>query len=509
MASVHPFQHIYFNYFEDRFTPGYLRTRYDIEVTGSANSAGVRYLAEAHPDPNLSVSGTPWGWELLSEERKASSPSRSSGGYSDFYLTTHRDSAWSGNVETDLFAPAIYSRSVYGNPVVSVLAVNLNLVDAETAAPYRATLAAAASGALGEPIARAEYDIYLRDDALIFVKEDCDTPKDVDGGFRIIIAPKHADDLPRMSRESGLHILKFVFPMYGVSLDGACLIRRPLPDYPIRAMVASRAYEDRELWRATITPPPDAADLESYRAEYARVSAGEPLIRSEFDVYADGGALVYLKETCAEDDTRGRFLLSAYPANPDDLPEEFAESGHQSRNFDFDPLGIRFDGKCMARREVPKYPVRAIQAGRWIPGESGIWSAAVRLPPDEDALALYRAEYARVSAGEPLIRSEFDVYVDGGALVYLKETCAEDDTRGRFLLSAYPADPADLPDGFAELGHESRNFEFDPLGIRFDGKCMARRELPKYPVRAIETGRWIPGESGIWNETVELQTGRR
>ena len=77
------------------------------------------------------------------------------------------------------------------------------------------------------------------------------------------------------------------------------------------------------------------------------------------------------------------------------------------------------------------------------------------------------------------------------------------------MLSAYPADPAGLPDGFAELGHESRNFDFDPLGIRFDGKRMARRELPKYPVRTIETRRWIPGESGIWNETVELPPGRR
>ena len=509
MASIHPFQHVYFNSFVDRSTPGHLRTQYDIEIQGAANTEGIRYLAETNPDPNLSVAGAPWGWEILSEERKASSPTRASEGYSDFYLTIHRESTWSGNIETDLFAPAIFQRTVYGNPVVSVLAVNLNLVDVETAAPYRAMLADAASGAFGEPAARGEYDIYLRDDALIFLKEDCDAPEDMDGGFRIIVSPKRADDLPRMSRESGLHILKFVFPMYGVALDGACLIRRPLPDYPIRAMVATRIYEDNELWRATITPPPDAAELESYRQEYARVSAGEPLIRSEFDVYVDGGALVYLKETCEDDDTRGRFQLSAYPANPDDLPAGFAELGHQSRNFIFDPLGIRFDGKCMARRELPKYPVRAIETGRWIPGESEIWSAAVRLPPDEDALALYRAEYARVSAGEPLIRSEFDVYVDGGALIYLKEQCAEDDTRGRFLLSAYPANPADLPDGFAELGHESRNFEFDPLGIRFDGKCMARRELPKYPVRAIETGRWIPGESRIWSETVELPTGRR
>ena len=435
----------------DRSTPGHLRTLYDIEIQGSANVEGFRYLAEAYPDPALTVSGAPWGRPLLSEERKAASPVYTRVGYSDFYLTNHRESTWSGNVEKDLFAPAIYQRGVYGNPVTSVLAVNLNLVDDETAAPYRRILEDAASGALGEPIAREEYDLYLRDNALIFVKEDCDANKDADGGFRINVAPKRPADLPRMSRESELHILKFSFPMYGVALDGACLIRRPLPDYPIRGIVALRHYDDRELWRASITPPPSAADLESYRAEYARLSAGEPLTRSEFDVYADSDSLVYLKEPCAADDTRGRFLLSAYPANPADLPDDFAELGHQSRNFDFDPLGIRFDGKCMARRELPKYPIRAIETGRWIPGESRGWSAAVRLPPDDDALAWYRGEYARVSGGEPLIRSEFDVYADGDSLVYLKESCAADDTRGRFLLSAYPANPADLPAEFAEI----------------------------------------------------------
>ena len=509
MASVHPFQQAYFNHFADRSAPGHLRARYDIEIQGSANTEGVRYLAAAHPDRSLRVAGAPWGWELLSEERKAASPVYTTGAYSDFYLTIHRESTWSGNIEKDLFAPVIYRRSVYGNPVVSVLAVNLDLVDAETAAPYRRILEDAASGALGEPTSRDGYDIYLRDDALIFVKESCGAPIDVDGLFRVIVAPKRPADLPRMSREAGLHILKFTFPMYGVRLDGACLIRRPLPDYPIRGIVAARAYEDGELWRASIAPPPSDADLEAYRAEYARLSAGDPLIRSEFDVYADGDSLVYLKDRCAEEDTRGRFLLSAHPANPADLPAEFAELGHQSRNFDFDPLGIRFDGKCMARRELPKYPIRAVETGRWIPGESGIWSAAVRLPPDADALARYRGEYARLSAGEPLIRSEFDVYADGDSLVYLKESCAADDTRGRFLLSAFPVNPTDLPAEFAELGHESRNFEFDPLGIRFDGKCMARAALPKYPIRAIETGQWIPGGATTWRETVELPDGRR
>ena len=48
----------------------------------------------------------------------------------DFYLTNHREHALSGNLESDMFAPAIYERRVYGNVIMSVLAVNLDMARA-------------------------------------------------------------------------------------------------------------------------------------------------------------------------------------------------------------------------------------------------------------------------------------------------------------------------------------------------------------------------------------------
>ena len=89
----------------------------------------------------------------------------------------------------------------------------------------------------------------------------------------------------------------------------------------------------------------------------------------------DGKTLTYLKEPCAEEDARGRFLLSVHPARLSDVPEDRREKGgHESLNFDFDRWGVIFGGKCMARRALPDYKVDSVEAGQWIPGGERLWS---------------------------------------------------------------------------------------------------------------------------------------
>ena len=161
--------------------------------------------------------------------------------------------------------------------------------------------------------------------------------------------------------------------------------------------------------------------------------------------------------------------------------------GHESLNFTFAARGALFDGACMARAELPDYPIRAIEVGQWIPGGETLWNARTETPE------AYRKRYAEVESGEPLVRADFDVYLRDGALHWLKSPCAEDDTRGRFLLSAFPRNPEDMPAEFRGLGHEILNFTFVNQGERLDGACMARVDLPDYPIRAIEVGQWIPG----------------
>ena len=108
------------------------------------------------------------------------------------------------------------------------------------------------------------------------------------------------------------------------------------------------------------------------------------------------------------------------------------------------------------------------------------------------------------SAGEPLIRSEYDIYADGGALVYLKDDCESEHTRGRFLLSVFPVRLSDIPEDRREAGHVGMNFDFSDYGARFGGGCAILRGLPSYPIKAVEIGRFVPGGGEIWREWVEI-----
>ena len=123
-----------------------------------------------------------------------------------------------------------------------------------------------------------------------------------------------------------------------------------------------------------------------------------------------------------------------------------------------------------------------------------VWGDGVR--PGEDA---YRAAYRAVTAaGDPAARSDFEVYIDDGALYYVKDDCGPADTAARVVLHLYPVDKGDLPAYRREYGFDNRSFNFDWRGGYFDGKCITQEPLPDYPVARIRTGQWVPGEGDIW-----------
>ena len=385
MARLHPHQAAYFNLFVDRDTPGHLRTQYDMAYYGASLLEGWEWLLAMYPDSPIrarsQVTWAHYGKAILPKEARERIIVEDAA--PDFYVTNHREHALSGNLESALFAPAIYERRVYENVIMSVLAVNLDMVDAETAAPYRRLWDEAASGALGEPIIRADYDVYADGEALIYLREPC-AHRDARGLFSLTAAPVNPDDAPRAdARLGGQDSLTFHFSHYGVRFGDRCLIRRPLPEYPIRALRAGQYVSgESAIWESLATLPMDEAALSAYRAAYQSArngGMGEPIARSAFDVYRDGGALVYVKERCGEEDTRGRFLLSVFPKNASDVPEHMRRRGfeHESLNFDFAMRGARFDGACMAWRGLPSYPIRAIETGQWIPGGERLWHVRV------------------------------------------------------------------------------------------------------------------------------------
>ena len=108
--------------------------------------------------------------------------------------------------------------------------------------------------------------------------------------------------------------------------------------------------------------------------------------------------------------------------------------------------------------------------------------------------------YRSITAGEPVVRSNFDVYLIENKLTYVKEPCGVPDTYAHFFLHVVPEAVEDLP------AHR-RQYSFDNLDFHYDnhdlmpargGRCMAERRLPDYPIASITTGQYTPGEGQIW-----------
>ena len=80
------------------------------------------------------------------------------------------------------------------------------------------------------PSAAADYDLYLRDDALYYAKRPC-AAADTEAKFFLHIYPADTGDSP--AHGGALDNLDFDFLHYGYLTGDRCIIRRALPDYPI------------------------------------------------------------------------------------------------------------------------------------------------------------------------------------------------------------------------------------------------------------------------------------
>ena len=104
----------------------------------------------------------------------------------------------------------------------------------------------------GEPLARGEFDLYLKDAALIYVKDQCEQD-DVTHLFYLHIVPERADDLPEARREVGFDNLDFDFFLRGALFDGKCAARIPLPDYRVASIrTGQSAGGEGELWSVDV-----------------------------------------------------------------------------------------------------------------------------------------------------------------------------------------------------------------------------------------------------------------
>ena len=242
----------------------------------------------------------------------------------------------------------------------------------------RARLDAILSGASGKPAAQSRYDVYIAGRSLIYRKEPCG-PNDATSKFFLHIFPVRADDLPGWRKPNQHDNLDFSFHLHGLTLDGKCAAKVPLPAYAIRS-VRTGQWTDAggEIWAAAF--PFDPAAIQS---AYEAAAAREPDARAAFDLYLneETRVLTYARESCAPSDVEGPFFLHITPNRADDLPDQRREYGFDNLDFDFRLHGAIFDGKCAAVISLPQYEILSLRTGQWTRGAGEIWKATLRLSP--------------------------------------------------------------------------------------------------------------------------------
>ena len=245
---------------------------------------------------------------------------------------------------------------------------------------------------------------------------------------------------------------------------------------------------------AVVVARDDRAYRDKFSAAYDDVEAnGTLLAREAFDIYVHDGGLYYLSADCAPGDDTYIFL-HIYPADSADLPADRRERGFVNGGFSLEKSAAFFDGKCVIRPSLPDYPIARIRTGQndeAIGG--GEWIADINLA----ALA----SYERIAAGDYgkiVAQSDFDVYLSGDGLAYIKEPCAAGDADARFFLHIVPANPGDLPADRRERGFDNLDFRFAEHGSYAGDICVASLDLPDYPIERIRTGQFVSGEGDLW-----------
>ena len=243
----------------------------------------------------------------------------------------------------------------------------------------------------------------------------------------------------------------------------------------------------------------------AWRREYRRLRALAPVARGGgFDIHAvsgedtgrEAGEIVYSKAPCGLDDTKGRFYLHLAPADAA-LAGRSPEFERRDHIF-YNGHGVIFDGKCMMRVPLPRWPVAQVSTGQFHPaGDAASWRTVFRL--DVDRL---RGVLRALRREVPSARGAFDVYAPrrlrGGTLRYMREPCTSDDVRRRFFLHVVPVAAAALPEARRRSGFANLDFDFGERGALVDGACVATVELPDYDIARVRTGQVAPGGGEAW-----------
>ena len=111
--------------------------------------------------------------------------------------------------------------------------------------------------ASNEPAARSEFDVYIAEGKLYYLKEPC-VRTDTAARFFLHIVPEAVDDLAAARRQHGFDNLDFGFGARGVIFDGKCAADVPLPQYGIARITTGQFDGGGRVWEVEFAP--DARD---------------------------------------------------------------------------------------------------------------------------------------------------------------------------------------------------------------------------------------------------------
>ena len=103
------------------------------------------------------------------------------------------------------------------------------------------------------------------------------------------------------------------------------------------------------------------------------------------------------------------------------------------------------------------------------------------------AAASYRQLYRQATAREPLRRAEYDIYLNGRTLTFVKESCKTGDRAIPFTVTVFWEEPERPPGRLSRLGRRDR---FSNSGVRLGQRCLAVIRLPDRPIAHIIAGQY-------------------
>ena len=487
LIQLHPGQYDYFNFLVDRTTPERLRTQYEMDSWKLAYREGLEYLLARHPGETLVVRRSrrlEWQWQILPAAARQRLPAAAGGRRADYELIEPA----AGGLAADL--NLTFRRQIYHNTRMALRPLRAARMTPEIVAAYRELYRQAVAG---EPIIRADYDVYLENQRLTFVRENC-APEEPAARFGVRIFPRYRETLPPPLRQDFSYA---PLNARGVKLGRLCLAVLRLPAYArddlilFRSVAGSYRPDGLPAWEElySLSRP----GLGEIIADYRR-NQPPPARRNAFEVFIDRAAgrnrLLYAKDNCTQAEYETPITLHIYPVNRADLPAEARDYGFDNRDFYLTGSGGRPSGECLAAIFLPDYPIAALRTG-----QAGVWETNLYPPANPESL---RSTYAALAGRQPDTRSNFDLYLQDNRLIYLRESCAAADTAAGFFLHIIPENVANLPADRRPAGFANRGFAFARWGGHFEGKCLAAVPLPDYPIKKMRTGQYVPGQGEVW-----------